>query len=130
MENKEYLLVVIILFAIFILFVALVFAFIKTNNRNKRVQVDDYSALEILSILEDSNNTLERLKYYSDIAKMHYNRYMGEVENFDLKVVAILSSHKSVNAKLVLEVERYFKNENPSRKQLIDKALGAGLSNR
>ncbi|WP_300795394.1 hypothetical protein [Helicobacter sp. UBA3407] len=40
------------------------------------------------------------------------------------------TSHKSVNAKLILEAERHFKQLNPERKTLLEKALNVGLKHR
>lgn len=130
MQSGDYLVVFIILFVILLLFVWLVFAFLHTKTSKKQTIIKDYSAHEILELVKDSNNSLSALEEYSKIAKAHYHRYMGEISDFDLEFVVVLSAHKHVNAKLILEVERYFKVENPNRATLLDNALGAGLKKR
>ncbi|MDE5603208.1 MAG: hypothetical protein K2I71_04740, partial [Helicobacter sp.] len=88
------------------------------------------NAKELLELLQQKDNTLEILYQCSNLAKIHYTSYFQENENFDLEFVGILSSHKNVNAKLILEIEKYFKSINPNRKELLDKALENGLSKR
>ena len=129
MQNSDYLIVFFILFIIVLLFVWLVFAFLHTKTSKRQTIIKDYSAHEILELVKDSNS-LSNLEEYCKIARVHYHRYMGEISDFDLNFIILLSVNKHVNAKLILEVERYFRLENPSRAKLLDNALGTGLKNR
>ncbi|WP_279127853.1 hypothetical protein [Helicobacter winghamensis] len=99
----------------------------KESKNNKKAIP---TAKELLELLRDKNNTLEDLQTYSNTAYTYYERYMQENNDFDLEFIAILTAHKSVNAKLILEIERKFKSINPARKALLDQALTLGLGHR
>lgn len=129
---QSWILIVIVLVVV-ILAVALFVAFLRDKsmkNRLKEKEVKIPNAQEILELLKDKNNDLNKLEQYSNLASIHYRRYMEEMPDFDLDFVAILTSHKGVNAKLILEVERNFKQANPARKELLEKALNMGLKHR
>ncbi len=127
-----------ILFLVFLigglLLIALFFVFLGDKMFNKKETPSDTlkipNAQELLELLKDKTNDLKKLEQYSKLAFAHYQQYMQEIENFDLEFIAILTSHKSVSAKLILEVERHFKQLNPTRKELLEKALGMGLKHR
>ncbi|MCI5969086.1 hypothetical protein [Helicobacter sp.] len=102
----------------------------KTKKDSKDTQPKIPNAQELLKLLKTEENTLESLHQYSKTACAFYNRYMQECNDFDLEFIAILSAHKNVNAKLILEIERNFKTLNPARKTLLDKALTLGLGYR
>ncbi|TLD84073.1 hypothetical protein LS70_004525 [Helicobacter sp. MIT 11-5569] len=100
----------------------------KKDSKNPSTKIPN--AKELLEMLKEKGNSLEQLKSYSKIACAHYEQYMQEIKDFDLEFVAILTAHKNVNAKLILEIERHFKNINPERKALLDQALTVGLGSR
>ncbi|WP_104722556.1 hypothetical protein [Helicobacter mesocricetorum] len=130
MQPKDWILVLIFL-SIGLVFIALFFIFFfKKNTPQSKKQEKIPNAKELLELLAQKENTLEMLYQYSNLAKIHHTSYFQESENFDLEFVSILASHKNVNAKLVLEVEKYFKSINPERKELLDKALESGLNKR
>lgn len=130
MQSKDWILILIFL-SIGLIFIALFFIFFfYKNTQAPKKQEKIPNAKEILELLGQRGNTLESLQQYSNLAKIHHSSYFQENENFDLEFVSILASHKNVNAKLVLEVEKYFKSMNPNRKELLDKALGSGLNKR
>lgn len=129
---QSWILIVIVLVVV-ILAVALFVAFLRDKsmkNRLKEKEVKIPNAQEILELLKDKKNDLNKLEQYSNLAYIHYKQYMEEMPDFDLDFVAILTSHKGVNAKLILEVERNFKQANPARKELLEKALNMGLEHR
>lgn len=117
-----------------LLLIALFFVFLGDKMFGKKQTTQNLpkipNAQEVLILLKDKDNDLHKLEQYSKLASEHYAQYMQEIENFDLEFVAILTSHKGVNAKLILEVERHFKQQNPERKSLLDQALGMGLKHR
>ncbi|TLD86787.1 hypothetical protein [Helicobacter sp. MIT 05-5294] len=127
-----------ILFLVFLivglLLIALFFVFLGDRMFGKGKTAQNApkipNAQEVLTQLKDQSKDLHQLEFYSQLAFAQYAQYMQEVENFDLEFIAILTSHKSVNAKLILEVEKHFKQLNPKRKELLEKALGVGLKRR
>ncbi|MBD5164521.1 hypothetical protein [Helicobacter sp.] len=126
-----------ILFLVFLigglLLIALFFVFLGDKFNKKETTSDTLkipNAQEILELLKDKKNDLKQLEQYSKLAFAHYQQYMQEIESFDLEFITILTSHKGVSAKLILEVERHFKQLNPARKELLEKALGMGLKHR
>ncbi|TLE13995.1 hypothetical protein LS72_009270 [Helicobacter apodemus] len=130
MQQKDWVLVIIFL-SIGLIFISLFFIFFfYKNTQPQKKQEKMPNAKEILELLRQKENTLESLHQYSSLAKIHHTSYFQENENFDLEFVSILASHKNVNAKLVLEIEKYFKSINPNRKELLDKALESGLNKR
>lgn len=117
--------------ACFFLLVAFGFALWSNKEKNKiKKDIKIPNAKELLELLRNDKNSLEDLRRYSDIAYTHYKNYMQECNDFDLKFIADLTTHKNVNAKLILEIERGFKNIDPTRKTLLDQALSLGLKNR
>lgn len=129
--QKDSWILLLIIFIIGLLLVALLIALLKQKRVQKSQAIEKIpSAQELLELLKQKDNTLAKLASYSTLAKAHYMQYMQEIPNFDLEAVAILTAHKNVNSKLILEVEKYFKSLNPSRKELLDKALSIGLSKR
>lgn len=126
-----------ILFLVFLigglLLIALFFVFLGDKMFHKKQTTPDFkipNAKEILELLKDKQNDLKKLEQYSNLAFAHYRQYMQEIENFDLEFIAILTSHKGVSAKLILEAEKHFKQLNPARKELLEKALNVGLKRR
>lgn len=113
------------------LLIALFIAFKREKPKiHKENEFEIPNAAKLLELLRDPNNNLNTLTKYADYAHSHYIQYMQEIPDFDLEFVAILTAHKSVNAKLVLEIEKKFKALNPERKALLDKALSVGLGHR
>ncbi len=131
MQKEDWILALIFLIC-GLLLIALVFALWsnKSAHKEQKSQTKIPSAQELLESLQTKENDLNILREYSKFACENYERYMGEMEDFDLKFIAILTSHKGVNAKLILEIERYFKKLAPSRKELLDQALTVGLEHR
>lgn len=124
---------ILIIFVVVSLAVALFIAFLhdkSIKNRIKEKEPKVPNAQELLESLKDKSNDLNKLAQYSNLAYTHYMQYMSEMSDFDLEFIAILTSHKSVNAKLILEAERHFKQLNPERKTLLEKALNVGLKHR
>ncbi|MBX7490256.1 hypothetical protein [Helicobacter turcicus] len=121
-----------ILFVCVLLLIAFGFALwnSKTKKNSNTPQTKIPNAQELLELLKAKDNTLESLSKHSQTACKFYERYMDECDDFDLEFVAILTAHKNVNAKLILEIERRFKTLNPARKTLLDKALTFGLGHR
>ncbi|WP_299547734.1 hypothetical protein [uncultured Helicobacter sp.] len=129
---EKWILILIVLICV-ILLIAFGFALWsgqKKQSSPKKVSNRIPTAKELLELLQDNTNTLADLKAHSNTACANYEHYMQEQSDFDLEFVAILTAHKSVNAKLILEVERNFKSINPARKTLLDQALSLGLGNR
>ncbi|PZT47375.1 hypothetical protein B6S12_09395 [Helicobacter valdiviensis] len=131
MPKEDWILVLVFL-VIGLLFIGLVFVFFTFRGKEaKEVSIKArLSAKELLEFLNTKENDLQKLQEYSEIAKSYYLEYLEEYSDFDVEFVVGLSSHKAVNAKLVLEVERYFKKINPAREKLIEKALVKGLDRR
>ncbi|MDD6056137.1 MAG: hypothetical protein SOW25_01515 [Helicobacter sp.] len=116
---------------IVLLFVALFVALKRQKRAKKEVEsLKIPSAEELLELLENKNNDLKKLESLVSLAKAHFRQYTQEISDFDLKVIAILSAHKGVNTKLILDTEKHFSSLNPTRKELLSKALSIGLSNR
>lgn len=121
----------IIVLVVLALLIALFVAF--KREKPKTYQEKEFeipNATKLLELLKDPSNNLNTLEKYAKYAHSHYAQYMQEVPDFDLEFVAILTAHKGVNAKLVLEIEKKFKALNPERKALLDKALSVGLGHR
>ena len=121
----------IIVLVVLALLIALFVAF--KREKPKTYQEKEFeipNATKLLELLKDPSNNLNTLEKYAKYAHSHYAQYMQEVPDFDLEFVAILTAHKGVNAKLVLEIEKKFKTLNPERKALLDKALSVGLGHR
>lgn len=121
----------IIVLVVLALLIALFVAF--KREKPKTYQEKEFeipNATKLLELLKDPSNNLNTLEKYAKYAHSHYAQYMQEVPDFDLEFVAILTAHKGVNAKLVLEIEKKFKVLNPERKALLDKALSVGLGHR
>ena len=121
----------IIVLVVLALLIALFVAF--KREKPKTYQEKEFeipNATKLLELLKDPSNNLNTLEKYAKNAHSHYAQYMQEVPDFDLEFVAILTAHKGVNAKLVLEIEKKFKALNPERKALLDKALSVGLGHR
>lgn len=129
---QSWILITILFICVLLLIVAFGFALwnSKTKKDSNTQQIKIPNAQELLELLKAEDNTLESLSKHSQTACKFYERYMEECDDFDLEFVAILTAHKSVNAKLILEIERRFKTLNPSRKTLLDKALSFGLGHR
>ena len=121
----------IIVLVVLALLIALFVAF--KREKPKTYQEKEFeipNATKLLELLKDPSNNLNTLEKYAKYAHSHYAQYMQEVPDFDLEFVTILTAHKGVNAKLVLEIEKKFKALNPERKALLDKALSVGLGHR
>ncbi|CAM2950017.1 hypothetical protein [Helicobacter burdigaliensis] len=130
MPIEDWILVLVFLI-IGLLFIGLVFVFFAFGGKeNQHSSKSKLSAKELLKALNAKENDLQKLQEYSEIAKNYYLEYLEEYKDFDVEFVVGLSAHKSVNAKLVLEVERYFKKINPTREKLIERALVKGLDKR
>ena len=113
------------------LLIALFIAFKREKPKiHNEKEFEIPNAAKLLELLRDPNNNLNTLTKYADYAHSHYIQYMQEIPNFDLEFIAILTAHKSVNAKLILEIEKRFKALNPERKALLAKALSVGLGHR
>lgn len=114
------------------LLIALGFALWGSLNKKKAQDVANKTpnAKELLDLLQREENSLEQLKNFSSIACKFSKQYLQEMDDFDLEFIVILTAHQNVNAKLILEVERHFKNINPTRKTLLDEALSIGLKHR
>ncbi|WP_297812505.1 hypothetical protein [uncultured Helicobacter sp.] len=127
---------ILIFSSIFVIVLVLLIALFIALKREKPRKIQEESNFEIpnastlLESLKKQNNDLNTLAKYADLAFIHYDRYMEEMPDFDLEFFAILTSHKGVNAKLILEVERHFKQANPARKELLEQALNVGLKHR
>lgn len=128
--QQEFLFLVLMGAVIGILFLGLLVAFLSRKPKASNAIEKIPSAQEILEVLKQKDKSLEDLKKCVKLAKIHYSTYMEEILDFDVQFVLLLATHKAVNAKLLLEIESYFKNANPSRKEIVDKALGVGVANR
>ena len=129
--QDDILILSIIVLVVLALLIALFVAF--KREKPKTYQEKEFeipNATKLLELLKDPSNNLNTLEKYAKYAHSHYAQYMQEVPDFDLEFVAILTAHKGVNAKLVLEIEKKFKALNPERKALLDKALSVGLGHR
>lgn len=125
---------IIAILCLFVILGAFCFAMLFLKNKNKESkdepQEDIPTPKDLIVLLENKKNTLKELEHYSQIALKHYRHYMQQMPNFDLEFLIVLVAHKSVNAKLILEVERFFKSSDPNRVEVIEKALGVGLKGR
>lgn len=128
--QRDFLVLVLISAAIGILFLGLLFAFLLGKSKTPKKAEKIPSAREVLEALGQGSKTLEDLGECVGLAKAHYCDYMEEIADFDVQFVVLLAAHKAVSAKLLLEVESYFKSMDSSRKEILSKALGAGVARR
>ena len=128
--QKDILILNLLCAAIGVLFVGLWIAFLMSKTKTNIKSEKFPSAEELLAKMSKKENSLQDLIECVKFAKIHYNLYMGEVEDFDMKFLLILATHKATDAKLILDVESYFKLANPQRKEKLEKILGVGMARR
>ncbi|MCL9818865.1 hypothetical protein [Helicobacter colisuis] len=128
--QQDFLFLVLMSAVIGILFLGLLAAFLLKKPKVAKEAKNFPRAQEILEALKQKDKSLEDLKKCVNLAKIYYNAYMEEILDFDVQFVLLLATHRAVNAKLLLEIESYFKSANPSRKEIVDKALEVGVTNR
>lgn len=129
--SKESLVLWILGICVFLLLVAFIFAMFFLKNPKKKTENEKrMKAKDLLILAKKADNSLDKLSEYVEIAKQDYGEFMRENENFDVEFLMILTAHKNINAPLLLGLEKFFKNQSPSRAPFLEKALGEALGKR